>query len=384
MIKIKYILVFLIYFFIACKHDLRVVNDEPLERILVPKLKNRVVNFSELFSSWKLVPLETNRNSVISKISRIQIFDNKFFLLDRNTNCVVVFNIDGKFLFRIKKGERGLGEYITLEDFTIDEQNKRVILYVAGPYKIIYFDFLGKYISEKSYDALYANVSYSNGKLILLQLSGATDYILAADDLKDGKRISSLPVPKHYGLFESLRLASPNIIRSKNTYLSLLYMDTVFKIKDGRAFPRYFIDFGDRKMPDYIFDKGLSSLDVYKTAKKNGYGFALSNFSENDKYVYFSYGANIIVVYAKEKKQVFTFSSVMNIQNGLFFNNIIGHDGSDNYMISVLEASRFKRQLMAIDRKSSKWTGLPKSIKALDSSVTMLSNPIIQVYTMKD
>ena len=65
---------------------------------------------------------------MIEKISKVIPYNNRFYILDRNQNAVLIFDSDGKFRKKIRKIGVGPGEYSLLYDFNINPFTKELEL----------------------------------------------------------------------------------------------------------------------------------------------------------------------------------------------------------------------------------------------------------------
>src|SRR5690606_3193498 len=73
------------------------------------------------------------------EVTKILYRDKKFFVLDKNVSVqLFVFDSAGKFIYKINNHGRGFGEYLSLDDFDIDEsgniyihdlQSRKIIIY---------------------------------------------------------------------------------------------------------------------------------------------------------------------------------------------------------------------------------------------------------------
>jgi len=99
------------------------------------KLINMKVEKEELFTlknyvdSTVYVKLETDTNIIMRSIHRINIFENKIFIHDSKMKTLFVFNMKGKFLFKIHKVGMGPGEYASFTSFCIDRKKKLVLIH---------------------------------------------------------------------------------------------------------------------------------------------------------------------------------------------------------------------------------------------------------------
>ena len=64
--------------------------------------KEYIINMSSYFDSMEIIPLETRKDVLLGRISKIQEIDNHLFVLDKSiSKSVLVFDKKGAFLFRI-------------------------------------------------------------------------------------------------------------------------------------------------------------------------------------------------------------------------------------------------------------------------------------------
>jgi len=85
------------------------------------------VKLSDLgFEDIEYVPLETNNQSLISRINKIRIGDD-FFLL-QYLNSLLTFKKDGSFIAKIGKEGRGPDEYLLVHDVDIEKESQNIYL----------------------------------------------------------------------------------------------------------------------------------------------------------------------------------------------------------------------------------------------------------------
>ena len=104
-------------------------NEEYINLDLDHSSRTSNLRMSSLFSSVKIIPLQITDNSIIGTIDNLQVTDDKLFVLDKiNANSLFVFDMKGKFLFKVGNKGLGPGEYSEISDFTIDIVNKFIFL----------------------------------------------------------------------------------------------------------------------------------------------------------------------------------------------------------------------------------------------------------------
>jgi len=172
-------------------------NEEYINLDLDHSSRTSNLRMSSLFSSVKIIPLQITDNSIIGTIDNLQVTDDKLFVLDKiNANSLFVFDMKGKFLFKVGNKGLGPGEYSEISDFTIDIVNKFIFLLdnyrqIINVYNledgVFQYDINimnSKYISY--------NVQYANGTLYadIYNRENNNDkkqYLLRSIDYKTGK-----------------------------------------------------------------------------------------------------------------------------------------------------------------------------------------------------
>jgi hypothetical protein len=126
---------------------------------------SNTTNITELFDSIEYIPLEISEKSVFNYISKMEFYENQFYILDDvGMKKIYVFNQDGSFSYTIGKVGNGPGEYTNIEDFTIDKEKRQVVV-LAYPSTAIIYDLNGEYLyTKKIGESLYWNIcSYKDG-----------------------------------------------------------------------------------------------------------------------------------------------------------------------------------------------------------------------------
>ncbi|WP_170179755.1 6-bladed beta-propeller [Flavivirga rizhaonensis] len=371
--------------FSSCKKIVNELDNVNLEHIKVDiQEKYPEGDFKEYFSSSKIIALETTERSIFSKIDRISLHKDKIFILDRNTDAVLIFSNTGKFLNKIQYIGKGPMEYISLHDFTIDENRGHIILYTDRPYKLITYTIEGQFLKEEKIKGFYFNMGFKDNNLFLL-VKEKKDKMFLEYNLETQAKKRFVDLNEKDEFFFNLVIESPNIIRSKNVFISQLYSETIYEYDGNEVKPKYFVDYGEQKAPDNIinkFEKNYQGLYEYIT--ENNYGFGISNFRESKDYVTFNFYNNMIVIYSKVLKKSKAFSFFENENDQLPFYNYFAHDGDDNKIISIYPAIEFKDQMSIYKKEIKPWDKIPDYIKEIDEKLSSNDNPLLIVYTFKE
>lgn len=340
-------------------------------------------DFEDYFSSSRIVSLETNEHSILSGIDRISFYNNKIFILDRRSESLVIFNIDGKYLSKIQNTGRGPTEYSSLMDFAIDEETGQLFLYCDRPYKILKYSEDGKFIEEKKLAELYFNMGYSDNKLLFMYKG--KNKMLIEYDYKTSEKKGFFNTDEEDIFFRTLGTPAPSITKDKNIHVSLPYSRIIYEYDGKNTFPKYKINFGKNNAPKNLvdnLDKDFKNLNSFM--KENKYAFGIANFRENKKYATFNFNNNMIVIFSKISHKAKAFSFFINDSlDRMPFYNYFAHNGNDNKLISIYQAPNFKHQ-MNIYKNGDVWGKLPNYIKKIDEEVSSSSNPLLIIYTFKE
>jgi hypothetical protein len=145
--RINYVITIIIVLFCSsCSENTRVMNDRAISfqwdidgELLV----------QDIFDTILFVPFEAHPEGLFKRADKVIIRDNKIFVYDmEGRNQVLVFDRDGRFLYKV--GSRGVGpsEYVAMRNFAIDEN----LIYIIDNaiQKILMYDISdGTYVASK-------------------------------------------------------------------------------------------------------------------------------------------------------------------------------------------------------------------------------------------
>lgn len=103
---------------------------------------------SSVFESVEFIPLETNRESLFGQIHSMRVIKDRFIIHDRETNAVLIFGSDGKFLHKIAGSRLGKGgtHRGTISSFSADPENATILLKEGS--RQFYYGTDGKFLRE--------------------------------------------------------------------------------------------------------------------------------------------------------------------------------------------------------------------------------------------
>jgi hypothetical protein len=174
--KIKYALLALVVVICGCKKS----NSFSNQFITCLKAKEKhPQKISEMLKSFRIIGLETTEQSLIGGyIGKIKKINGRYFI-SSDRQELLVFNGDGTFLQKIGGIGNGPGEYASLSDYDILENEDIVIL---DANKLIVYDGEGTYRKTIPLNFIVFNIkAVSDGRMLLY--SSGDDYMIREIDL---------------------------------------------------------------------------------------------------------------------------------------------------------------------------------------------------------
>jgi len=129
---------------------------------------------SSVFSNSNIIRLETIEESLIGKeIDKIRKRDNRYFI-SYDKEVIVVFDSQGKFLFRIKNKGNGPGEYVSLQDFDVLPDGNIIVLDMK---KLLVYSVEGEFLKVIPLDINCWNIKVIDENNFLV-CAGREDYCI--------------------------------------------------------------------------------------------------------------------------------------------------------------------------------------------------------------
>jgi hypothetical protein len=132
----------IVFLVVSCNNSNHVNSDLPYQVNLERDIKNiSSVPLSTLGSKLEYIPLETDSASLIKSISNTFVTDSFIFVNDYNR--LMLFNRSGKYIRQIGSVGRGPGQYSSVGDFIIDQNNREI--YILSSRVVLVYDFNGRF-----------------------------------------------------------------------------------------------------------------------------------------------------------------------------------------------------------------------------------------------
>ena len=144
-------------------------------------LKRRdIVSIFDFIDRVDVIQLETNKESLINRISQVISYEDQYYIFDSREQAVFCFSKTGRFRYKIHSVGRGPEEYTYLEHFNIDPYNRRIILSDVVTSTILYYDLDGNFIEKRrlpSENRAYNDVYVVNRDTLLFASAGEFNFI---------------------------------------------------------------------------------------------------------------------------------------------------------------------------------------------------------------
>ncbi|MBC8059627.1 MAG: 6-bladed beta-propeller, partial [Clostridiaceae bacterium] len=245
-IKIVVISLALVAIFINCKND-KINNSK--EKIIdfnnAISSNSFLSDDSGIIKSVTFISLETNKECLISNISKCIEYNKNFFIL--SDDKLQIFSSTGKFVRRFGNKGNGPGEYLSLMDFAIDKVNKTVYIYDYIKNQIHKFTIDGKYISSFSVGYL-ASIDVVDNVLLAhpFNISGVEPNSLLflngqGDTLKSSKNYLKF---NRTGELFLIPVSQPFYSYNSKSFFWQNNSDTIYSIdtKNLKVTPEYLLD----------------------------------------------------------------------------------------------------------------------------------------------
>ena len=290
------------------------------------KALKKEIGFNEISDSLKFTFLQYDKQNPVGEILKYKITKNYLVVVDQQ-HKLFVFKRNGNLVSVIDDKGKGPSEYINIEDFIIDSNEKFIIVLDPKNEKILKYDIHGDYI--KSYSMNYTHAAHisnlTNGNYCVYQSARFSEENFNIFILNENfQLINSIIDSKGAILKESPYLLDVNWYNyNNNTYYKEVLGDTVFKITQKNASePHMLFDIGEVRMPDKYYTKtghyqknAHKFYQVGKIIESKNYAFIHVVFNNKNKY--FLYYKNKKTEYIDDNETMHRFIDPIELQSRL-------------------------------------------------------------------
>jgi len=356
-----------------------------VEIIKVPEDYNNVLPSDSLISNIRFITLETDKNCLISNISGLSFFKDRFYILDRNVQQILIFDATGHFINKIYSIGRGPGEYSQIRDYKIDHSGN---IYILSFNKILKYSDSGIFLKQTDFNFLADDATAFNPVQFALAGDGGFYLWKGSFGFKENsnqefyalyRTNKKMKIINKYFRLERSTFEGLNMFYGVegNYYLqTLMGNDTLYNINEGGVSEKYIIDFGRKKLPYTILkSEGNISRLYSEILTSSKYSMNADNIFETNRYLYFLFAngtrwRNVFFSKYSKRTLVGTVDLLVSSPVQCTFNDAF---------VSVLYKGKSSGVLF-----TGKETETERKIEEFMNSVKELNNPVLFVYNLID
>lgn len=272
------------------------------------------IPLKKYFPKTEIIALETSKESLINHVDKLIAYKDYFYVLDIKQKAVFIFESKGKYLNKIMKVGKGIGEYTSVRDFEINRfTNNLELLSPTGQIFIYSLDGIFKQslrVPDLRSVRFFTSINSDTTAFYSIYGKERVSYFSRKKE-KLFKR--EHPIPEFVARRTSFNSdQSPFILDNDKTMLYEVFSNNVYTIERDKLTPAYQWDFGDR---NFNIEKELPNHHTknYYKQKMDSYKQNVHHFIyhfENDKQIFtgFLYNEKILhLIYDKKNNDYSVF-----------------------------------------------------------------------------
>lgn len=254
-----------------------------------------------LLSVSSLVPLQAD--GMVSSVDKVCMTDSLIYVLDQKQMALFTFNKKGRLRHTIKKIGRASGEYLSLDDFAVDERGN-IYLFDGSTQRINCYDINGHYSHKIEVCAGTGFIFCGKDSLVVY------NNILGECNLaifnKAGHKLKEIPYPKE--ISHMLISNSGGVFASGGRLFFTNPFDYVlYTVDKDKAQPVYNFDFGNQNLTEDILNEKDRKQLFRKTIAFEGVIF-LKNVAMYKNFLFFATDEDVQCVMDTNTLNVFVFN----------------------------------------------------------------------------
>lgn len=332
----------------ACKTQITEKEVDKIRYFIRPDFEAALdfYDTESLFSSNKLIGLETKEESLLGVICKVMLYQERLYIFSKNPEKLLVFDISGKFLFKIGRFGNGPGEFALLSDFSIDKGNDELLILDMKKDQIFRYDMQGNYLGRVGLPfsvVLFEHIQ----KYYWLHPSKNSDRESGSYwHLWDGENIHDKFFNYSNNRNGNLDQMHKNSVYKGNLTFWEPFNDTIYHInqnakdssqRTSKAFGyKSYVDFGTEKLDKKIWKMNLASKFDYLGKVKNKCTW-VNNVIETEDIIYFTFVSPkgpLNAFYDKQSNHT-VLSKKLKLQGGKIVKDLYGI-ANEEYAYSII------------------------------------------------
>ena len=248
---------------------------------------------SLLFKSVTIIPLEMDTKKYAAKIDRIYFDRNTFFLLEKNFQCVSLYDKEGHAKKTIMGIENSSQEYRKLADICIDKVRQELLVLASEPSKIMYYSYQGEFLREKALPTYFESI-VTDGEFIYLQdynvMKGEKEIMIY--DMNLEKKQEALEVSRQFKgheIFSNFSFTKGNMMTQDTIiHITRCFDNKIYCAENGKVSLEYTLDFEDNALPDILLEQKMRPSEFMRICREHNYISFITDVIENDKLMLFN------------------------------------------------------------------------------------------------
>lgn len=339
---------------------------------------------SDIITDYSIVKLETNNNCLVGSVDKIVVQNDRIYILDKKTQSIFVFDIKGKFLFKIRYKGRGPFEYLAIYDFAV---HKEIIVLDGQKKRLFFYNHDGKALEENVLPFYVDHLEVISDQLFAFTGSAREDRLIIWD--RESKTIKAKYFA--YSNKNSVRGLKPFDCYQNSVLYTRPFNDTILSINQDGVFKKVFIDYGEYK----VTDSKLYIEPIFHTTEARPECMTGTRwFTETDSFIYFVFDYNELnpqspyyVLFCKETGSNLIYANQSIIDDvlfGLYAPQIRSatKDGKFIFSVSSLEIVQSVKRMEDENLSKYKKQNI-ETFKILSAEVKETDNPLIIFYNFK-
>jgi len=276
------------------------------------------------FKSFKIIPLEATRKSMLTNIQSLKIIDS--LIIVQEDSGLLCFDLSGKYNYSYGARGKGPGEHINLSSYYYNKKENTINIMDIYKKTILTYKLTGEFVSSKkfksnSFPNTYIAEFYRKDKILQVNyIYNKFNTIYSELDLSTAnvRNMYSLPVESENG--KEKVGENPISLYGKEIKMLIPFDNKIYKLKGDTIEPIYYIETKE----EIVSQKKLQKIKNYSfftysnfMNKKKFYGFG--SIFETQKYLFLGFNNYSFFLVDKSNNTGKRFNYYVDSKKGLNF-----------------------------------------------------------------